>query len=71
MKEQRKQENNNQLTEIVFILDASGSMHGLESNTIGGFNSMLDKQKKQGGQAYATMSRRSSTTASPSRPSRR
>lgn len=54
MKEQRKQENNNRLTEIVFILDASGSMHGLESDTIGGFNSMLDKQKKQGGQAYVS-----------------
>ncbi|MBR0325769.1 MAG: VWA domain-containing protein [Selenomonadales bacterium] len=45
------QENKKQLTEIVFILDASGSMHGLESDTIGGFNSMLDKQKKVGGTA--------------------
>ena len=34
------------LTELVFILDKSGSMHGLESDTMGGFNSMLEKQKK-------------------------
>lgn len=35
------------LTEIVFILDRSGSMSGLERDTIGGFNSMIEKQKKQ------------------------
>ena len=35
------------LTELVFILDRSGSMSGLESDTIGGFNAMIDKQKKQ------------------------
>ncbi len=40
------------LTEIVFILDRSGSMAGLESDTIGGFNSMLDKQKKEEGEAF-------------------
>ena len=34
------------LTELVFILDRSGSMQGLESDTIGGFNAMLEKQKK-------------------------
>ena len=34
------------LTEIVFILDRSGSMSGLEQDTIGGYNSMLEKQKK-------------------------
>lgn len=39
------------LTEIVFILDRSGSMSGLESDTIGGFNSMIAKQKKAEGQA--------------------
>lgn len=39
------------LTEIVFILDRSGSMSGLEADTIGGFNSMLQKQKKQEGEA--------------------
>ena len=33
------------LTELVFILDRSGSMRGLESDTIGGFNSMIDKQR--------------------------
>ena len=37
------------LTEIVFILDRSGSMHGLEADTIGGFNSMMEKQKKDSG----------------------
>lgn len=39
------------LTEIVFILDRSGSMSGLESDTIGGFNSMIEKQKKEDGEA--------------------
>lgn len=39
------------LTEIVFILDRSGSMYGLEADTIGGFNSMIQKQKKIDGQA--------------------
>jgi len=42
------------LTEIVFILDRSGSMSGLESDTIGGFNSMIEKQKKEAGEAYVT-----------------
>lgn len=42
------------LTEIVFILDRSGSMGGLELDTIGGYNSMLSKQKKQEGQAYVS-----------------
>jgi len=39
------------LTEIVFILDRSGSMSGLEADTIGGYNSMLNKQKKEEGEA--------------------
>ena len=39
------------LTEIVFILDRSGSMGGLESDTIGGFNAMLEKQKTEKGDA--------------------
>lgn len=39
------------LTEIIFILDRSGSMSGLESDTIGGFNSLINKQKKEEGQA--------------------
>lgn len=41
-------------TEIVFILDRSGSMGGLEDDTIGGFNSMLAKNKKSEGEAYVT-----------------
>ncbi len=44
----------NQITELVFILDRSGSMHGLEKDTIGGFNSMIDKQKQEQGDALVT-----------------
>lgn len=44
----------NNITEIVFILDRSGSMSGLEKDTIGGFNSMIEKQKKQDGRAYVS-----------------
>ena len=39
------------LTELVFIIDRSGSMSGLESDTIGGFNSMIRKQKQAEGEA--------------------
>ncbi|NBI66643.1 hypothetical protein D1646_07395 [Pseudoflavonifractor sp. 60] len=42
---------NNNLTEIIFILDRSGSMAGLEADTIGGFNSLLSKQKEEPGEA--------------------
>lgn len=42
------------LTELVFILDRSGSMAGLEGDTIGGFNSMIAKQKKAEGEAYVS-----------------
>ena len=42
------------LTEIIFILDRSGSMSGLESDTIGGFNSLIAKQKKEEGQALVS-----------------
>ena len=42
------------LTELVFILDRSGSMYGMESDTIGGFNAMIEKQKKLDGQAYVS-----------------
>ena len=42
------------LTEIVFILDRSGSMSGLERDTVGGFNSMLEKQKKEDGKAVVS-----------------
>jgi len=45
---------NENLTELVFILDRSGSMSGLERDTIGGFNSMLEKQKKESGEAFVT-----------------
>lgn len=40
------------LTEIVFILDRSGSMAGLEGDTIGGYNSLIKKQKAEEGEAY-------------------
>lgn len=40
-----------QLTEIIFILDRSGSMAGLVEDTIGGFNSMIQKQKQEAGEA--------------------
>lgn len=42
------------LTELVFILDRSGSMAGLEDDTIGGYNAMLEKQKKEPGEAVIT-----------------
>lgn len=42
----------NKVTELVFILDRSGSMSGLERDTIGGFNSMLAKQRREPGEAY-------------------
>ncbi len=42
------------LTEIVFIIDRSGSMSGLEADTIGGYNSMLNKQKKLDGEALVS-----------------
>ena len=48
-----KNETNN-ITELVFILDRSGSMAGLEDDTIGGFNAMLEKQKRQDGPCWVT-----------------
>ena len=42
------------LTELVFILDRSGSMSGLERDTIGGFNAMIEKQKKQDGECIVS-----------------
>ena len=45
---------NKNLTEMVFILDRSGSMSGLESDTIGGYNSLLKKQRKEVGDATVT-----------------
>ena len=43
------------LTELVFILDRSGSMSGLEADTIGGFNSLIEKQKKEEGEACVSV----------------
>ena len=48
-----KNERNN-ITELVFLLDRSGSMAGLEDDTIGGFNAMLEKQKRQDGPCWVT-----------------
>ena len=45
---------NNNLTELVFILDKSGSMSGLESDTIGGFNSFINKQKQAEGECLVS-----------------
>ena len=44
----------NNVTELVFILDRSGSMAGLESDTIGGFNALIEKQRKQSGECYVS-----------------
>ena len=44
----------NNVTELVFILDKSGSMAGLEKDTIGGFNAMIEKQKKEDGTCYVS-----------------
>lgn len=43
------------LTELVMILDRSGSMRGLEADTIGGFNGMIEKQRKEPGEAYVSV----------------
>ena len=43
------------LTELVMIIDRSGSMAGLEADTIGGFNGMIEKQKKEEGEAYVSV----------------
>ena len=42
------------MTELVFILDRSGSMQGLEAGTIGGFNAMIEKQKREEGQTMVS-----------------
>ena len=52
--ENENNETNNGLTEIVFILDRSGSMSGYELDTIGGFNATIEKQKKQSGKAIVS-----------------
>lgn len=48
------QKHTDETTELVFILDRSGSMSGLEKDTIGGFNSMIQKQRKQPGRCKVT-----------------
>ena len=45
---------NRNLTELIFILDRSGSMSGLEADTIGGYNSLMEKQKNEQGEATIT-----------------
>ena len=45
---------NENLTELVFILDRSGSMSGLEGDVVGGFNSLIRKQKEQDGECFVT-----------------
>lgn len=47
-------ERKNNITELVFILDRSGSMAGLESDTVGGFNALIEKQRKQEGECYVS-----------------
>ena len=55
MKKENMTENvNGTLTELVFILDRSGSMSGLEADTIGGFNGLVEKQKGQDGACLVT-----------------
>ena len=47
-------QSNEGITELVFILDKSGSMAGMEKDTIGGFNAMIEKQKMQDGKVYVS-----------------
>ena len=46
----------NDLTELVFILDKSGSMHGLEADTIGGFNSLIKSRRKKTAERLSLLS---------------
>ena len=52
--DRQNEEKREDLTELVFILDRSGSMSGLEGDTIGGFNSLVEKQKQQRGKCLVT-----------------
>lgn len=52
--EKEKAKMKNGITELVFIIDRSGSMAGLESDTIGGFNAMIEEQKKLDGKVYVS-----------------
>ena len=49
-----KNEKANSITEVVFILDRSGSMSGLESDTVGGFNSVIEEQRQKEGKVYVS-----------------
>ncbi len=53
-KEIEEKVNANNLTELVFILDRSGSMSGMEKDTVGGFNAMIEQQKKVEGTVYVS-----------------
>ena len=53
-KEIEEKVNAKNITELVFILDRSGSMSGMEKDTIGGFNSMIEKQKREEGTVYVS-----------------
>ena len=44
----------NNITELVFIIDRSGSMHGFESDTVGGFNSTVEKQREKEGKVFVS-----------------
>ena len=50
----QEEKNGNKITELVFILDKSGSMAGKESDTVGGFNAMIAERQKSGGGALVT-----------------
>ena len=54
MKETKKLNAKNNLTELVFILDRSGSMASLEKDTIGGFNALIEKQKREKGDCFVS-----------------
>ena len=54
MMKNKKIKTSNNITELVFILDRSGSMAGLETDTIGGFNAMIERQKKQAGLCWVS-----------------
>jgi uncharacterized protein YegL len=54
MEQPMKEKIKNNTTELVFIIDRSGSMWGFEKDTIGGFNSTIEKQKKQDGKVYVS-----------------
>lgn len=47
-------EKKNNITELVFIIDRSGSMSGLEADTIGGFNAMIEKQRNKEGECFVS-----------------